>query len=147
MITIVIFILCAIYGVFSSPLNLEVFERQSPPIESGGLIFETSNTPGVNCINGPGGEFSVTWENPSSLFICGKGWNPGSARYACRGKKYFKSTIECLHYPLEASPTPEQLMLQEMLMLGSTAGPLILLSNTILSNCLMVIIQDLGWWK
>jgi endo-1,4-beta-xylanase len=39
-------------------------------------------TDGVGTVNmnlGPGGNYSVNWSNCGN-FICGKGWNPGSAR-------------------------------------------------------------------
>lgn len=35
----------------------------------------------VSCKNGAGATYTATWKGTKGNFVCGKGWNPGSARY------------------------------------------------------------------
>ena len=51
--------------------------------------FWTDGGADVTYTNKGGGEYSVTWSGNGN-FVSGKGWNPGSARYACLAKK-----VEC----------------------------------------------------
>lgn len=44
--------------------------------------FWTDGSGDVVYNNGNAGEYSVTWSGNAGNFVAGKGWNPGSERYA-----------------------------------------------------------------
>lgn len=59
--------------------------KRTPSSEgtSGGYFYSfwTDNQNSVTYTNGNGGSYSVQW-NGNGNFVGGKGWNPGTARYA-----------------------------------------------------------------
>ena len=61
-----------------------LLQRQSKYYSS----FWTDNGETVSYKNGAGGQFSVTWSGTKGNFVCGKGWNTGSARYASPQRCY-----------------------------------------------------------
>lgn len=71
-------------GVLALPGNL--IKRQSTPSSTGthnGYYYSwwTDGGSQVTYTNGAGGSYSIVWQTGGN-FVGGKGWNPGSARYA-----------------------------------------------------------------
>lgn len=94
-------------GVFALPGDL--IKRQSTPSSTGthnGYYYSwwTDGGSQVTYTNGAGGSYSVVWQTGGN-FVGGKGWNPGSARYAVLSLA--KSTRPDVVKHLEPLPTRE----------------------------------------
>jgi endo-1,4-beta-xylanase len=64
------------------PATLEKRQNVKPGQgKSNGFFYSfwTDNAGSVTYKNGPGGQYSVNWNNVGN-FVAGKGWKPGSAR-------------------------------------------------------------------
>ncbi|KAG9041503.1 hypothetical protein FS837_012187 [Tulasnella sp. UAMH 9824] len=75
----------AIAAVWAAPSKVkekhEIVGRQSSPINHAdpGTGYYYIMSAGANCTMGPGGQFTANWGSNAGSWICGKGWNPGSA--------------------------------------------------------------------
>jgi endo-1,4-beta-xylanase len=71
-------------GVFASPglqVSPEVERSLSPKSEQANYYYSFWSEKGsFNCNNGPGGQYSINWNNKGGGFVCGKGWSTGGSR-------------------------------------------------------------------
>lgn len=77
----------AVAGVSALPTNVTELATRTGTASSTGTnngyyySFWTDGGADVIYTNLAGGEYSIAWDGPGN-FVGGKGWNPGSARYA-----------------------------------------------------------------